>query len=111
MTLLYIYAGYPVLVWMLAKLFGRKVRKQAGIPPVSLLIPAYNEEAHIEAKLLNSLALDYPKARLEIVVASDGSTDGTNALVERFRAQGVKLFALRDNIGKSAMLGRTVPLL
>ena len=110
-TLVYIYAGYPVLVWALARLFGRKVRTQPCIPSVSLLIPAYNEEAHIEAKLLNSLALDYPKARLEIVVASDGSTDGTNALVERFRARGVKLLAIRDNIGKSAMLGRTVPLL
>ena len=110
-TLLYIYGGYPLLVWLLAKLFGREPRRTACIPSVSLLIPAYNEEAHIEAKLRNSLALDYPKHRLEIVVASDGSTDRTNEIVERFRSHGVTLLAMRDNIGKSAMLSRVVPLL
>ncbi|MDP3703350.1 MAG: glycosyltransferase family 2 protein [Candidatus Omnitrophota bacterium] len=110
-TLIYIYAGYPVLVWALARLFGRAPIRRPCIPSVSLLIPAYNEEAHIEAKLRNSLALDYPKDRLEIVVASDGSTDRTNTIVEQFRARGVKLLAIRDNIGKSAMLSRTVPLL
>jgi len=110
-TLLYIYAGYPVLVWVLAKLFGREPRRKSGTPFVSLLIPAYNEEAHIEDKLRNSLALDYPKDFLEIVVASDGSTDRTNAIVKRFQAQGVRLVAMRYNLGKSAMLTRTVPLL
>jgi cellulose synthase/poly-beta-1,6-N-acetylglucosamine synthase-like glycosyltransferase len=110
-ALAYIYAGYPVLVWGLARAFGRKPRTQNITPRVSLLIAAYNEEAHIEAKLVNSLALDYPKDRLEIVVASDGSTDRTDAVVKRFRAQGVRLISMRDNIGKSAMLTRTVPLL
>jgi len=110
-TLLYIYAGYPVLAWMLALVFGREPQRRDITPFVSLLIPAYNEEAYIEAKLQNSLALDYPKDRLEIVVASDGSTDQTNAIVERFRNRGVRLLAMRDNIGKSAMLSRTVPLL
>jgi len=78
---------------------------------VSLLIPAYNEEAHIEQKLRNSLALDYPRERLEIVVASDGSTDRTNVIVKQFQGQGIRLLEMRDNIGKSAMLTRTVPLL
>jgi cellulose synthase/poly-beta-1,6-N-acetylglucosamine synthase-like glycosyltransferase len=110
-TLLYIYAGYPLLVWVLAKVFGREPRRQPCIPSVSLLIPAYNEEAHIEAKLRNSLALDYPKARLDIVVASDGSTDRTNEIVERFAARGVKLLAMRDNVGKTAMLNHVVPQL
>ena len=109
-TLCYIYAGYPVLVWVLARLFGRAPRRADCIPAVSLLIPAYNEEAHLEQKLANSAALDYPKERLEIVVASDGSTDQTNAIAKRFAAQGVRLIAMRDNIGKSAMLSRVVPL-
>ena len=110
-TLFYVYAGYPLLVWILARVFGRDPQRSDVTPTVSLLIPAYNEEAHMEAKLCNSLLLDYPKDKLEIVVASDGSTDQTNAIVESFRSQGVKLFAMRDNIGKSAMLSRTVPLL
>ncbi len=109
-TLLYIYAGYPVLAWMLARVFGREPQRRDITPFVSLLIPSYNEEAHIDAKLQNSLALDYPKDRLEIVVASDGSTDRTNAIVEQYRSRGVKLLAMRDNIGKAAMLDRTVPL-
>ena len=110
-TLLYIYVGYPALVWALARLFGREPQRRDSTPTVSLLIPAYNEEAHIELKLRNSVALDYPKDRLEIVVASDGSTDRTNAIVESFRARGVTLLAMRGNLGKSAMLSRTVPLL
>ncbi len=109
--LVYIYAGYPLFVWLLARLFGREPHRRRITPTVSLLIPAYNEEAHIEAKLRNSLALDYPKEKLEIIVASDGSTDRTNTVVKQFRAQGVKLFDMCDHIGKAAMLGRTVPLL
>ena len=111
LTLLYIYAGYPLVVWWLARMFGSAPRCKNITPMVSLLICAYNEEAHIEAKLRNSLALDYPKDRLDILVASDGSTDRTNAIVQRFAPEGVKLLALRGNVGKSAMLGRTVPLL
>ncbi len=108
--LLYIYVGYPLFVWALATLFGQAPTRKPITPFVSLLIPSYNEEAHIDAKLQNSLALDYPKDRLEIIVASDGSTDRTNAIVERYRGRGVKLLAMRDNIGKAAMLDRTVPL-
>ncbi len=110
-TLVYIYVGYPLLAYALARLFGREPKQRDITPTASLLIPAYNEEAHIEDKLHNSLVLDYPKERLEIVVASDGSTDRTNAIVESFRARGVKLLAMRGNLGKSTMLGRTVPLL
>ena len=110
-TLVYIYAGYPLLVWVLAQLFGREPQRRDITPTVSLLIPAYNEAAHIEQKLENSLALAYPRDRLEIVVASDGSTDQTNAIVERFRGAGVRLLAMPDNIGKAAMLSRVVPSL
>ena len=109
-TLVYIYVGYPALAWALARLFGRAPRAAGITPSVTLLIPAFNEEAHIEAKLRNSLALDYPKDRLEIVVASDGSTDATNSIVERFAARGVKLLAMRKHLGKAPMLSRTVPM-
>ena len=108
-VLAYVYLGYPLLVAVLAKLFGREPLKQPGIPTVSLLIPAYNEEAYIASKLRNSLALDYPKSRLEIVVASDGSTDATDATVERYASRGVKLMSMSGNIGKAAMLSRIIP--
>ena len=82
-ALIYIYFGYPVIVWVLARLVGREPLQRDITPTVSLLIPAYNEETHIEAKLRNSLALDYPKEKLEIIVASDGSTDRTNAIADQ----------------------------
>src|SRR3989338_2337478 len=110
-TLVYIYAGYPLIVWGLARVFGREPQRADIMPRVSLLVPAYNEEAHIEQKLHNSLMLDYPRERLEIVVASDGSTDRTNAIVRQFAGQGVTLLELRENVGKAAMLNQTVPLL
>ena len=110
-VLVYIYVGYPILVSFLARFFGGEPTREAVTPLVSLLVPAYNEEAHIEEKLRNSLSLEYPREQLEIVVASDGSTDRTNAIVERFSGQGVKLLMMRENIGKAAMLSRTVPLL
>ena len=109
--LLYVYVGYPILAWLLASLVGREPARRAIVPSVSLLIPARNEEAQIEAKVRNSLALDYPRARLEIVVASDGSTDRTGAIVKGFAPRGVRLLEARDHVGKSALLGQAVPQL
>lgn len=110
-VLAYTYLGYPVVVWVAATLFGREPKRGSATPAISLLIPAYNEELYIEEKIRNSLALDYPRDRLEIVVASDGSTDETNAIVKRFAPQGVKLILMWENIGKSAMISRSVPQL
>jgi cellulose synthase/poly-beta-1,6-N-acetylglucosamine synthase-like glycosyltransferase len=109
--LVYVYIGYPLLVWGLARLFGREPHRDDVTPSVTLLIPAYNEEAHLEAKLKNSLALDYPKDRLTIVVVDDGSTDRTDEIATRFRSQGVVLRSMREHVGKTAMLLRVVPLL
>lgn len=106
-TLLYTYAGYPLLVWVCARLFGREPRRADSTPSVSLLLPMYNEEAHVEAKLRNSLALEYPKDKLEILVASDGSTDRTNELTRRFAPRGIRLLALPHR-GKSALLSVAV---
>ncbi len=65
----------------------REVRKQPIAPFVSLLIPAYNEADVIERKIKNSLALDYPADRLEIVVASDGSRDETAEIAQSLRGR------------------------
>ena len=109
LTLAYIYVGYPLLVWILAWGFGRAPRRAPTTPTVSLLIPAYNEEAHIAQKIRNSLALDYPSDRLEIVVANDGSTDRTREYVQRFVSQGVKQLLMPGHVGKCEMLNRTLP--
>jgi cellulose synthase/poly-beta-1,6-N-acetylglucosamine synthase-like glycosyltransferase len=80
-------AGYPLTAAALARLRGRPVRKDDIEPSISLIVAAHNEEDVIERRLQNLLALDYPADKLEIVVASDASTDRTDALVEDVAAR------------------------
>jgi cellulose synthase/poly-beta-1,6-N-acetylglucosamine synthase-like glycosyltransferase len=108
----YVYAGYPVVLAILARLFPAPVRKAPIEPTVSLLVAAFNEAAVIEAKVTNALALDYPADRLDIVVASDGSTDGTpERAVARAEGGRVRVITYPVNRGKLAVLNQTVPAL
>ena len=81
------------------------------LPTVSLLIAAHNEEADIGSRLRNALSLRYPPDRLEIVVASDGSTDRTEQIVREFSDRGVRLIAFPQNRGKAAVLNDCIPRL
>jgi len=108
-VLVYIFVGYPLLLAVLAAIFGRNVKKGESLPSVSLVISAYNEEAHIREKLENSLSLDYPKEKLEIIVASE-STDSTNEIVKGYEGRGIVLYAYQNREGKRATLYKTVPL-
>ncbi|MFB3817705.1 MAG: glycosyltransferase family 2 protein [Candidatus Methylomirabilales bacterium] len=101
---LYAYLGYPLLLAWLARRRSRPVAARDWTPRVSLLIPAYNEAAVIAGKLANSLALDYPAHRLEILVGSDGSSDGTAALARAFEGRGVRVLAFPTRRGKAAVL-------
>jgi cellulose synthase/poly-beta-1,6-N-acetylglucosamine synthase-like glycosyltransferase len=74
------------------------------LPIVSLLIIAHNEEDVIEERIRNTLAMDYPRDRLEIVIALDGCTDGTSSIVQRYRSQGVRLLEFPRRRGKSTTL-------
>ena len=105
--LVYVYAGYPCLVFVLARLRPRPVRKGPELPTVSFIIAAYNEEASIAAKLRNTLALDYPAEKLEIIVASDGSTDRTDAIVRETFGDRVTLLAAGRQ-GKTIAQNRAV---
>ena len=107
----YVYAGYPALLAVLARLARRPPRKAPIEPAVSLLVAAYNEAGVIEQKIRNALALDYPADRLEIVIASDGSTDGTAEIAQEFAGRRVRVFAYSPNRGKIAALNETVPRL
>ncbi|MCW5979869.1 MAG: glycosyltransferase family 2 protein [Bryobacteraceae bacterium] len=109
-VVLYVYLAYPALLRILAVFFRRPVAKAPILPSVSLVIPAYNEQRVIEAKLRNVLSVDYPAEKLEIVVVSDGSTDATNAIVEKYASAGrVRLFAFAQNRGKIAALNDAFP--
>ena len=89
--LVWTHVGYPLLAAVVARLFPRKVHADDGLPTVALVIAAYNEEDVIEAKLENALALDYPRDRLRIIVASDASSDRTDEIVRSFADRGVEL--------------------
>jgi glycosyltransferase involved in cell wall biosynthesis len=94
------HAGYPLVAAAAARLRRYTPRRDEDfLPEVALIIAAHNEEAVIEERLANAFRLDYPRERLEIVVASDGSADGTRAVVERFEDQGVRLLD-RPRAGK-----------
>jgi cellulose synthase/poly-beta-1,6-N-acetylglucosamine synthase-like glycosyltransferase len=115
--LVYTHLGYPLVLWALVAVKGRaRHRFQSfrsysaenagndvaqGPPTVSLIVPAYDEEDVIADKVANALALDYPRDRLQIVVASDGSTDAT---AERARAAGADLVLELPPGGKVAAL-------
>jgi poly-beta-1,6-N-acetyl-D-glucosamine synthase len=108
-VLMYTFLGYPVILSILSALFGKMVDKKEFYPHVSLVISAYNEEKVIKQKIENSLDLDYPHEKLEIIVASE-STDETNTIVRKFDENGVILYAYEKREGKRATLYRTVPL-
>ncbi len=101
-ALFYTYAGYPMLLAMVSWLRPRRVRRGDFEPTVSVIITAYNEERDLAAKLENTLTLDYPSQLLEIIVASDCSTDRTDEIVLKFGAQGVRLHRQAKRLGKTA---------
>lgn len=98
----YTYAGYSLLVVALSRFFNNTVGKKDITPKVTFLITAYNEEKNIAQKLENTLSLDYPKSKLEILVASDGSTDQTEEIVKGFADRGVRLLRVEGRVGKTA---------
>ncbi|HZW32270.1 MAG TPA: glycosyltransferase family 2 protein [Isosphaeraceae bacterium] len=109
----YAYVGYPLLIWGLSRVVHRPAVPPAGddaeLPMVSLLIAAHNEEAVIEDRLRNALAMDYPPAKLEVVVSSDGSTDRTTEIVRRYAGRDVRLLDYVRRRGKAAVLNASVP--
>src|SRR5690554_589909 len=106
--LFYIYFGYPLAVKVVAGLNPKPVNTSGDYEPkVSILIAAYNEAKDIEDTLRNKLALDYPKDRLEILVVSDESEDGTDEIVQaiaKHAACEVRLFRQVPRQGKTAGL-------
>jgi cellulose synthase/poly-beta-1,6-N-acetylglucosamine synthase-like glycosyltransferase len=90
----YIYFGYPALLWVVSRLRPRPVREAEVTPLATFIIPAYNEERNIAAKIENTLSLDYPADRIEVLVMSNGSTDRTDEIVRGFTDPRVQLVAL-----------------
>ena len=109
----YALAGYPVLLWLAARLAPHRL--PSADPPewprISILVPAFNEEASIAGTLESLLALDYPADRRQVVVMSDASTDRTDEIVRSFESRGVRLVRMPVRKGKSAAENHTLPLI
>lgn len=104
----YVYIGYPFALALGAYLARKPTRRGNIFPLVSVIISAYNEERLIGKKIENCLSLKYPKNKLEIIIGSDGSTDGTNGIVQSYASKGVLLDYWPERVGKSAVLNRCV---
>ena len=111
----YTYLVYPVLLVALAAMRRGPVAPRelsdADLPTVSVLVVAHNEESVIRERIENLLALDYPKDRLELVIASDSSRDRTVDIVNQYSEQSIKLFAFTARTGKAAVLDSVIPQL
>lgn len=103
-AILYTYLGYPIIVWLLARVRKREVIKADIVPRVSVVIACHNEQDNIKARIKNLLGCDYPHALLEIVIISDGSTDFTADIARRHTSDRVRLFSYEEQRGKAAAL-------
>lgn len=104
----YVYVGYPLALWLVTRRRQPLRPVAAERPSVTLVVSVFNEERCIAAKLDNCLALDYPNNRLEIVVVSDASTDGTDSIVESYANQGIRLLHMERRGGKTLGLNAAV---
>ena len=108
LMIVYVYIGYPLLIALFAQLRRRTIQWQPILPTITLFIAAHNEQKVIAQKLENSLALDYPRDRLQILVADDGSTDRTAEIVKAYQNKGVELIHYPDRKGKLTTINRAI---
>ena len=108
LLLAYIYMGYPALILLLAKFFRRPVNKASIMPSVTIVIPTFNEEVVIAEKIENTLHLDYPQDRLQILVCDDASEDRTVEIVKSYASAGVELSQGTARSGKVGGLNRAL---
>ena len=108
---IYPYVLYPLFARLVASIAGKRIGRQAFTPRISILISAYNEAKHIEATVRNKLSQDY-SGEFEILVASDGSTDGTDEIVTRLAAADARVRLIRQEPrqGKTAALNKLIEL-
>jgi len=111
LVILYTFGGYPLLIGLAARLFPRPNRQGDDLPPVTLLIAAYNEADVLAEKLENSLGQDYPTDHLRVVVVADGSTDATRAISESYVSRRVVTYFQPERQGKVAAVNRVMPFL
>lgn len=108
--IVYPYLIYPLAVLLFGLVRPRPIKRAAQQPTITILIPAYNEVDCIGATVQNKLDQDYPADKLQIIVVSDGSTDGTDEVVAGFACRGVTLLRREGREGKAAALNEAIRL-
>lgn len=106
LLLIHVFVGYPLCMWLLARLLPRPVLRQAVTPTVSVIMAVHDGAPHLPAKLRNLQALDYPSDQVEIIVACDGCTDATVALARQHG--NVRVLEFGERRGKAACLNDAV---
>lgn len=106
--LIFTYLGYPILLLLLSLFKKNKANCSMYFPTVSLIIACHNEENVIEKKILNTLKLNYPKEKLEIIIFSDGSTDNSEEIIKKYNNQNIKLLAFPNHPGKTICQNESV---
>jgi poly-beta-1,6-N-acetyl-D-glucosamine synthase len=102
--IVYTYAGYPLQLWLMARLRKREVARAPITPEVVMIVVGFNEAHRIEAKLHTCLQQDYPPDKLRVLFVSDGSTDATCEVVQQFPDSRVRLLSCPERRGKAACL-------
>lgn len=106
-VILYVLAGYPLLLGEYARLFPKPVKKEPSYPRVSIIVPVRNGAVWVGAKIHSLLASEYPADLLDVLIASDGSTDATEELVANWDDARVSLLALPPG-GKAVAVSRAL---
>ena len=108
-VVVYVYAGYPLLLRLMRVATGGKPVQYGNYrPPVTLVVSAFNEADVIGGKIRNSLEIDYPKELMEILVVSDASDDGTDEIVQEYEEDGIRLLRMQDRGGKTLGLNEAI---
>jgi cellulose synthase/poly-beta-1,6-N-acetylglucosamine synthase-like glycosyltransferase len=97
---LYAYFGYPVLLLIISVFKKNKVVKLEYQPNISVIITAYNEEIRIREKIENTMHLNYPSEKMQIIVTSDGSTDNTNSIIREYSGERILFLEVTERRGK-----------
>jgi poly-beta-1,6-N-acetyl-D-glucosamine synthase len=104
--MLYTYAGYPLWIYLRSRLHPRPTLQAPILPKVSIILAVHNGAALLRQKVDHLLSLDYPRDRMEIVIVSDGSTDGTDDILKEFPDPPVRSIRCSGHCGKAVALNR-----
>lgn len=108
LLLVHVFVGYPLCVWLQARIWPLPLTKRSITPTVTIVIAAYNAEALMHAKLMNLQLLDYPNDNIEIVIVCDGSRDTTAEVCRQFGDPRVRVLQFAERRGKAACLNDAI---